>query len=562
MSLGFKCPTCGSYNFTMRIDVDSDAMKEELCAEYDPVSCGEVEEMLSLIDKDYQRCAYEISRLQLQVEALSSRQRQLKAYESKLRYLVAPIRKLPSEILILIFNHVSQHNYFREYPSLKSYLWRDGEDGLNAMPALVLSSVCSGWRRLALSYSTIWSRISLILDLKVSDHESNTERLGFFTTVQRYIDRSGTSLLWLRIDTRGDSIVSRPHPTLSLLGKQTHRWQHLTFYGNNYISREIFSIPKNVIDFPMLEDIEYDTVGRRSLEIFGQVPKVKTLKLETYIGHVAAANFPWRQLTSLDVAIRGRVSEVADLCPNVTKLRFQTFIVKRHSEADTPSPRAFRLLQSLSLVITNPLGETTWLDVILASSICPSLTSLTVERHILEDNLTPKVAWPLRTLETFLTLSSCALTSLSIQGLQLPDNDLIDIFKRLPSVATLTIQDPYLDLDFSNTITPTLIQSLHSTRHPSSNSPLLPKLRYLTLSYAGKVFDDAGFVDMIESRCLSNADALSIGIDPLRSLVLRSLHRTPTSLGEVAKNYEPLRLLDKQNGFRLIIKGVPPTAAM
>jgi len=58
------------------------------------------------------------------------------------------------------------------------------------------------------------------------------------------------------------------------------------------------------------------------------------------------------------------------------------------------------------------------------------------------------------------------------------------------------------------------------------------------------------FVDMIQSRCLSNTDARTIGIDPLRSLVLTSFHRTSASLVEVAAVYGPLKLLKEARLLR------------
>ncbi|KAE9406518.1 hypothetical protein BT96DRAFT_810642, partial [Gymnopus androsaceus JB14] len=79
-------------------------MKDNIRADYDPTTRPEIDEILSLLDKDYQDYESEITRLQLQVAALSSRKRRLKVYEAKLRNLAAPIRKLPNEMLMLIFD--------------------------------------------------------------------------------------------------------------------------------------------------------------------------------------------------------------------------------------------------------------------------------------------------------------------------------------------------------------------------------------------------------------------------------------------------------------------------
>ncbi|KAE9395421.1 hypothetical protein BT96DRAFT_145850 [Gymnopus androsaceus JB14] len=350
MSPYSKCPTCGASNFTPRLDVDSDAMEERLA---DPSACPEIEETLSLLEEDYENCASEIARLQLQIQILSSRQQKSKACKSKLQSLLSPcsIQKLPTEILMSIFDLVSHDNQMRESPNLNSsQLWANSEDGPAAMPALVVSSVCSRWRELALAYPAIWSRISLILDAK------GTNEL-FAVTVKLYIKRSGSSLLRLRIDTPSSFFkgLLTPHPVLSLIGLHSNRWQQLTFVGANYFSREIFSIPANVHQFPVLEALELDFCSRESLEVFGQAPCLRSLCV-SYLVIELRSNFPWKQLTSLDVACKGRMDGLAYFCPNITSLQLRLDHFSPFPEIATP-PRVFPALQSLSVIITDILEE-------------------------------------------------------------------------------------------------------------------------------------------------------------------------------------------------------------
>ncbi|KAE9402716.1 hypothetical protein BT96DRAFT_1017454 [Gymnopus androsaceus JB14] len=271
-----KCPTCGTSNrFTPRLDLQSDAIRGRLCSDYDPAACAQIEETISLLDTEYQDCASEIARLQLEIEALLSRQRQLKECESKIRCLLSTssIRNLPNEILMFIFNLVSQDNLLRENRERFSDLWSNDGHGLTAMPTLVLSSVCSRWRQITLSCCALWSRMTLVL----SFHSTEDTKASFFTMVKLYIDRSHTSLLRLRIDmAEYYSARSVPHPALSLLGKTTQRWHHLTFIGSNFFRREIFSIPDNVRDFPSLRELEFDECDQASLEI----PSLNSLIVE------------------------------------------------------------------------------------------------------------------------------------------------------------------------------------------------------------------------------------------------------------------------------------------
>ncbi|KAE9406564.1 hypothetical protein BT96DRAFT_810698, partial [Gymnopus androsaceus JB14] len=68
------------------------------------------------------------------------------------------------------------------------------------MPALVLSSVSSQWRQITLSFSALWSRMSLILEVGNITEKSLAASRGFISNVELHVQRSGTSLLRLRID--------------------------------------------------------------------------------------------------------------------------------------------------------------------------------------------------------------------------------------------------------------------------------------------------------------------------------------------------------------------------
>lgn len=516
-----------------------------MLSDYDPGAREEIEATVSLIEEEYQDCASEIKRLQL-------RQQQLKLCGLKLQSHLSPspIRKLPNEVLMHVFDFVSQDNLFLGQPDLCYYsnLWPNYEESITPMPALVLSSICSRWRRISLSYSALWSRMSVMIDMNTPDSQFSSM---LTTTLKLYIDRSGTSLLRLRIDTGTKYVYHQvTHSALSLLGQHSRRWQHLTFIGQNYLSREIFSLPADVHDFPVLDELEFDDTTTGSLDIFGHAPKLRSLVVQSKAASTSSSTvFPWRQLTSLDIACEcdEKLWSVLDRCPDLISLQLSFWDIDDIVLPDAPA--VFRSLKSFSVVISNEGEDITPLDNVMSSFICPALTSLMVERRLVYKHLTSKAPWPLEKLESFLSLSSCALTSLSFKGFELSFSELINVFKLLPSLASLVVED-LCDDDRKSVISP-LIRYLHSLRsspfHPSSDPPLLPKLRHLSLIYAGTTFDDAVLVDVIESRCLPIVDA---GIDPLRSLVLKSLDRTPDK--GITEIYEPLRKL-KDAGFRLAV---------
>ncbi|KAE9406579.1 hypothetical protein BT96DRAFT_1014799 [Gymnopus androsaceus JB14] len=320
-----NCPTCGTSNFSPRLDLEAEVMKDRFRSEYDPTSCAEIKETLSLLDKDYEGYTSEITRLELQIRSLSSR------LQLQVEALLFRQGQLPNEIIMSIFNYVSRNNLLRERRHSKkhSLRWLNRGDGLTAIPALVLSSVCFRWRGIALSCSAIWSRVSLVLDV-----ERSAESQGFLAMVKLYMERSGSSSLRLIIKAVGDNedgLLSLP--ALLLIGQHVHRLQYLTLHSP--LSCGMFFLPNATIRrFPMLEKLEYyasedeEFQGVESLQVFGETssPKLKSFRINVDIIEQFSAislHQPLHQLTTLDVVLLEQLDNldrIVEFCPKLTSL--------------------------------------------------------------------------------------------------------------------------------------------------------------------------------------------------------------------------------------------------
>ncbi|KAE9402694.1 hypothetical protein BT96DRAFT_1017440 [Gymnopus androsaceus JB14] len=408
-----------------------------MCSDYDLAACTEIEETLS-----YQDCTSD-DRPSIPTATAEG------------------VRAQPSAVSALSDNLLREDRG----SSFGSKLWPDGH-GLTAMPALVLSSICS---RMAPNYS--FALCSLVTDDvgPSSDDIIEDIKASFFTMVKLYIDRSRTSLLRLRIDMIEDfdPDESVPHPALSLLGQTTQRWHHLTFIGWNFFRREIFSIPDNVHDFPSLKGLEFELCDRATLEVFGQAPNLRCLEVTD--GPIElTSKFPWPRLTSVAVGEETRLDGIMDRCPNLASIRFQLVWYTPHSHP----PRAFQSLKSLSIILLEGSSDVAWLDIVLSCCICPSLTSLTLE--MLEDYSISEYVWPLRTLESFLIHSSCTLTDLSMRGFLISDDDLIAVFRRIPSLTSLIVEDRRVYSDIASSKAITSASHSKSLYHPE----LFPSILY------------------------------------------------------------------------------------
>ncbi|KAE9408966.1 hypothetical protein BT96DRAFT_985286 [Gymnopus androsaceus JB14] len=90
--------------------------------------------------------------------------------------------------------------------------------------------------------------------------------------------------------------------------------------------------------------------------------------------------------------------------------------------------------------------------------------------------------------------SSCTLTTLSLSGVIISDQNLIAALHLLPSIANLSTND-LLNPTGGSPLTSHFVSSMYGL----SAAPLLPKLRSLSIKLLGTSFDDAAFID-ISSR--------------------------------------------------------------
>ncbi|KAJ3781587.1 hypothetical protein GGU10DRAFT_277291, partial [Lentinula aff. detonsa] len=125
---------------------------------------------ISQIETEMEDCEAEIHWLQSHVAFLHNHSRHLDEYKTCLYSLMSPIRKLPDELTLRIFDYACGLN------NLTS-----GQ--LKTMPALAISSVCSHWRNLAKASPQLWSRMRINLTVMHTDH------LGF-DLLQMYLDSS------------------------------------------------------------------------------------------------------------------------------------------------------------------------------------------------------------------------------------------------------------------------------------------------------------------------------------------------------------------------------------
>ncbi|KAL5638736.1 hypothetical protein ACGC1H_003183 [Rhizoctonia solani] len=106
---------------------------------------------------------------------------------------IRPIKQLPDELLLCIFNYV-----FRTEPRPSGSSFRSHAEWCNSMRyPILLSHICSNWRQIAICSATLWCRICIYPEL--FNHP------GCVALLEAYLNRAGQSLLDI-------FILTSPHP--------------------------------------------------------------------------------------------------------------------------------------------------------------------------------------------------------------------------------------------------------------------------------------------------------------------------------------------------------------
>ncbi|KIK54720.1 hypothetical protein GYMLUDRAFT_893183 [Collybiopsis luxurians FD-317 M1] len=256
-----------------------------------------------------------------------------------------------------------------------------------------------------------------------------------------------------------------------------------------------------------------------------------------------SSKIPYERLNSLSFTISSQadIEQALRSCPSLTSLSIHSML--DFEEVAPTAPTTGRNVTSLRL----NLEGSAFSQTILSSFNFPSLESL--QFHGSESD--PNPHWPRHAIGSFITRSSCSITTFAIHCIPISDVDLIAALRLMPSLRELKIADDKTQNDVG-IITSHLISSMHFGRenyHTRSVIPLIPRLRCFHLDVNGFAFNHHAFVSMIVSRWLPDPDLASgVGIECLREVFLEC-----SEIDIDVDTYEPLRDLDEM-GLRVVVK--------
>ena len=377
------------------------------------------------------------------------------------KHSVFPINQFPREILAEIFWNCLPGTNSQQMSKM-------------AAPLLV-SSICSSWRELALATPKLWTTVGIIIGNPDIDPSPATQ------VINTWLDRSGTLplnlyLAQLPLSTSYDiPPMSSTNPTLaqsilSAFYSHSSRWQDV-----NLILYSVRSFFLPGLDTPLLRSFGLSGPRQEVSHFpFRNSSCLTELSWPSPLDVSKNSRIPWSQISCLNIPsgmTHFFVSEIIHLCPQL-----EEFLAGCSSLDEVVNlPREPKVEN----------GRLRKLELSHCKDISPLLHSLTLpaleQFTCYADNdevVAPIPNLPFESLVEFLTRSHCKLKTLMLGDWTLSADEFIEC---LEHEASETIQELWI-AGF-----PTLTDDvlLRLTYPPSPTAPriLLPKLVHLTLDY-------------------------------------------------------------------------------
>ncbi|KAK0495083.1 hypothetical protein EDD18DRAFT_1332974 [Armillaria luteobubalina] len=418
--------------------------------------------------------------------ALNERIRERKA-------LLSPVRRLPPEVLVLIFHETIEFPWKRINANDD---WRcfDLDRQFDADSPWSIASVSRRWREVSLSFPELWA----FINIAVTEELFEEGEYGYLRFINLHLSRSGSRPLSVAIYKNGDlPFEELPPNLLGSLFSFVHRIHHLHVHLSQRIIsslhplRSSFHQLRTLLIAPVDDEIQDD-----ELEIFDYSLELHTIT--TINTDFSLLFVSWRNITRYESDYYP-TEKFGLTCPEslLQNLRGLTNLTScfwrcgpascEDGLADIEEPIACQKLQSLEIG-SGHLSKPEAISQVIDRLHLPSLSSL-------------RVTCPVKGCESDVQFGSitrligrswCKLTTLAFSKGAVPSDDLHYIFDQTPTLEEVKLVDVG-----SEAITDELLATL--VYRDSDTKPLLPRLRslYLGGSFA---FTMCMYACMIESR--------------------------------------------------------------
>ncbi|KAK7043017.1 hypothetical protein VNI00_008755 [Paramarasmius palmivorus] len=442
-----------------------------------------VTQYLKDTEKEIKDCQTEISRLKAMIRTLETKGRGLKKKAERYRSLLAPVNRLPPEIMTYIFDLCCEENS----------LTRE-----TLPPVMLVAEVCGRWRDIVLSTPRLWSRFSITFQRWQSKSSKLNKLSGLF------LGRSRNSPLTIKLNFSGiseDRDIGRAKPILKNIACHSDR---LSVHSRQTADAQ-----------------ESDVLWTTPLDIFEQCPSLRTLDFDTQFPGTFI--LPWHQIKALEIqsCFMEPAIPILSSCANVDSIVLHC-VGGGHYEA---KDNMVSSIQSLTIMADNQQD----ISPIFECATLPHLLSLDI-RGLQKE--APGSSWQLfddTGILDCMKRSSCSITSLRLDWLPIKEEQLVDILALMPSIGDLYLRRYYSPEEpdckmFSSAFFMRLM--IDHERSTNMKALFLPRLVGLTVVGLFSSSEEQVLLEAIVSRWLpKRAQVSKVGIDSLKSVTVNTINR-------------------------------------
>ncbi|KAJ7098220.1 hypothetical protein C8R44DRAFT_356621 [Mycena epipterygia] len=447
----------------------------------------------------------EIAKLQVVLDRMVGDRAILQLHADGCLSVYAPIRRLPNEILLNIFDLCCPLTRPCCADGWQIRTVEENSDRLAQLHLQQLTQVCYSWRSLVLGTPSLWSTIEMDLGHLPEPPEGYVgQRLEI---LRSSLQRSAAARLQIYVRVRLRTLVGplslAEGPVLDLLARHSDRWQTAKIWVDRPDHVKHLAPAKG--NLPLLQNLHISG-GIHECDFFEIAPRLTELTLEEPIQ--THLKLPWGQLRTvsyIDLFPEDLTTAFSQLsrCSEMTKLTFQKLYIPK-------DPEVFNLPSFVSDIHTFTITFLlqTWLpgESPIANEILGCITLRRASALHFRCCDWPLV-WPQQTFLSFASRSSLrdTLKSLEIYNMIITAADLLQCLGDLPCLETLLVSDAN---QYQNTFTAaeqpglfvlddTLFRGLTWTA--DSDTCLVPRLHTFDcetyMQFAGDIY-----LDFIASR--------------------------------------------------------------
>ncbi|KAJ6481893.1 hypothetical protein C8R45DRAFT_1100296 [Mycena sanguinolenta] len=444
----------------------------------------------SVVDQsalELERYDIEIERLEETLARVKSDRSLLKSYSNGCRTVFSPIRRLPTELLIEVFDLCCPPGQHILSSSTSKTEELEEHDRIAKSYLLQLSQVCSRWHGIAMGTPRLWS--SIACDSWAWDYSLNYWK-NLLGLIESSFERSGECPLNLQI-----AVLPR-HPAeqhiIKLIARYSRRWKNVCLWLDPREMKHLLSAKGH---FPLLENLTIncaESVGsQHAIDVFSVAPRLKTVACK---GWSTVPVLPWGQLLRVkfdsglfnEIPLDGLPLLAAHTCCELN-IEVNRLLMKAIKKSTSITSKISTLLFSITYTyyIDHSLKRSSR-KVLATVFDCLTLPRLTSLRFIQQPNNPP----PLWNQTCFLHFISRSMLGTTLAELEvyaiIEDKELLECLLHLPFLENLRLwdcEDGELEGDHG-VITDTLLTQL------AHDINIVPRLGHLVLMSTIDFIDD------------------------------------------------------------------------